>query len=413
MKIHIIGGGIIGWSTAWYLNQKGFEVTIIDKEKTSNGCSHGNSGIIVPSHFIPLAAPGVIAKGIKWMFDAKSPFYIKPRMNLELFQWLWQFYRSCTPERASKAMPALLEFNQLSKSLYHQFFDKEEFDFFLQDKGLMMFYKSSKAEKEEKELVEKAQELGLDAKILDNAQAQQLNPNVKIDVLGASYFPSDSHLDPNVFMTQIQERGLKSGIQQMSSCAIKGFQTKKGRIESLISTNGKVIPSDLIILAAGGWSAHLAKQLGIRLLLQGGKGYSITVDQHDNKPEMPVILNEAKVALTPLDNKLRIAGTLEIGGLREKINLKRMQGILESVPHYFPTLHPKMLPKEQIWHGFRPCTPDGLPYIGKHPKFNNLILATGHAMMGMSTGPATGLLVSEILQGKKTSMNIDLFDPAR
>lgn len=412
-RVHIIGGGVVGWSTAWYLNQAGFEVTIIEKEQQLNGCSHGNSGIIVPSHFIPLAAPGVIAKGIKWMFDAKSPFYIKPRMNLELVQWLWKFYRSCSADKVRQAMPVLLEFNQLSKSLYESLNEQAGFDFMLVKKGLMMLFKTAKAKEEEEQIVEKAVYLGLNASILSAEEVKKHHPRLEVDVMGGSYFPSDAHINPNQFMDQLRQAGIKAGITHLSGCTVKGFKTQKGKISHLVTGAGESIQLDQLVLAAGGWTAPLARQLGIKLLLQGGKGYSITIPEKEKLPGTPVIFTEAKVALTPLKDHLRIAGTMEIGGLNGAIHLKRMQGILESVPRYFPDLQPQMPPKERIWHGFRPCTPDGLPFIGKHPKYDNLVLATGHAMMGMSTGPATGLLVAEILQGEKTSMGIGLFDVVR
>ncbi len=413
MHVHVIGGGIIGWSTAWYLRKAGFEVTIIEKEARPEGCSYGNSGIIVPSHFIPLAAPGVIEKGLKWMFDAKSPFYIKPKISLELLQWLWRFYRSCREEKVKKVMPVLLEFNVLSKSLYQEIATEEGFDFFMEKKGLMMLFKTPSARKEEEMIVDKARQLGMDAHMVDATGLANFHPQMKLDVLGASYFPSDAHINPNQFMHQIRARGMETGIRQISNVAVRGFETHKGSVSSISTSDGKKLPVKEVVLAAGGWTAILARQLGIKLLLQGGKGYSITLQGPIPKPEMPVILTEAKVALTPLRDQLRIAGTMEIGGLKNEIHLKRMQGILESVPRYFPNLQPAMPAKDQIWHGFRPCSPDGLPFIGRHPRYHNLVLATGHAMMGMSTGPATGLLVSEILQGKKTSMGMELFDPVR
>ncbi len=413
MHIHVIGGGIVGWSTAWYLRKAGFEVTVLEKEARSEGCSYGNSGIIVPSHFIPLAAPGVIEKGLKWMFDAKSPFYIKPRMDLELLQWLWRFYWSCTADQVKRAMPVLLELNTLSKSLYEEIAKEEGFDFFIEKKGLMMLFKTSGAKKEEEMIVEKAGLLGMNAQMLDARQVSDFHPEMKLDVLGASYFPSDAHIHPNQFMQQIRARSLERGIQQLTNAAVQDFETQKGQVTTIITSDGRKHRVEQVVLAAGGWTAILARRLGIRLLLQGGKGYSITLNGQSAKPGMPVILTEAKVALTPLQDQLRIAGTLEIGGLDHKIHLKRMEGILESVPRYFTNLRPGMPPHEQIWHGFRPCTPDGLPFIGRHPKYQNLVLATGHAMMGMSTGPATGLLVSEMLQEKKTSMSIALFDPVR
>ncbi|HMO38583.1 MAG TPA: FAD-dependent oxidoreductase [Saprospiraceae bacterium] len=413
MNIHIIGGGVAGLCTAWYLRQAGFEVTVLDQGDLMDGCSHGNAGMIVPSHFIPMAAPGVITQGIRWMFNSKSPFYIKPRLNAELLQWLWQFYRSCTPENVREAMPVLRDFNNLSKKLYHNFAQTDGFDFDYEARGLLMLCKNPKTLHEEAEVAEKAHALGLEAKVLNASEVQQLEANIKLDVTGGVFYPGDAHLYSNKFMTQLKTALRNSGVVLLSHKKVNGFETTNGRINKILLANNEQLNVEHVVLAAGSWSAKVLKMLGIRLLMQDGKGYSITLEHPVIKPLYPTILLEARVAITPMGSDLRIGGTLEISNLSTKINPARLAGILESVPQYYPELKPAMPPLDTVWHGFRPCTPDGLPYIGRSEKFANLTYATGHAMMGMSLGPATGKLVTEMIQNQKPSIDVRLFRPER
>ncbi len=409
MKIHIIGGGVIGLCSAWYLAQEGHEVTVIDKTDLSDGTSHGNAGMVVPSHFVPLATPGVIAKGIRWMFDKRSPFFVKPRFNPELLQWIWQFYRSCTPEKVDRAIPILKELNQRSSDLYREFANNPAFDFDFESKGLLMLFKDKKTANEEMEVAEKAHELGMEARVLSSSQVQELETGVKVDVLGGVYYPEDTHLYPNTFMRQLikELRGL--GVKLETGKSVIDINTSKDRVEKLLLSNGQTIPVEHLVLAGGSWSARLLKKAGVKILLQDGKGYSMTYSSPVSRPLIPTILTEAKVAVTPMGNDLRIGGTLEISNLSKKIDKFRLEGILNSMPRYYPELTLPALDQKSVWQGYRPCTPDGLPYIGKSRKFKNLVVATGHAMMGMSMGPGTGKLVAQIMQDQQLGMEIDLF----
>jgi D-amino-acid dehydrogenase len=413
MKIHIIGGGIIGLCSAWYLAKEGNEVVVVDRSDLSDGASHGNAGMVVPSHFMPLATPGVIGKGIRWMFNKKSPFFIKPRLNMELAQWLWQFYRACAPEKVEKAIPSLKHLNAWSRDLYREFDGLPGFDFHFEEKGLLMLYKDPKVGKEEIEVAERAHDLGMEAQVLSAEAVQQLEPGIKLDVAGGVYYPGDAHLYPNTFIHQLVVQLKGSGVKFITGKAIENFRSVKGRIDQLLMSDDSAIDVENVILAAGSWSAKLLKKAGVKILLQDGKGYSVTYDNPGIKPSIPTILTEAKVAVTPMGNDLRVGGTLEISNFSEKTNKFRLQGVLDSMPAYYPELTSEMPKNEKIWYGYRPCTPDGLPYIGKSNKYENLTIATGHAMMGMSMGPGTGKLVSEIVQKKPLSMNVDLFKVGR
>lgn len=408
-SIHILGGGVIGLCSAWYLHREGLEVTVIDRGDLLDGTSHGNAGMIVPSHFIPMASPGVITQGLKWMFNPKSPFYIKPRLNRPLVQWLWQFYRSANHKHVKACMPVLQNFHEWSRELYRELASDTQLDFSFQQNGLLMLFRSSKQEKEELEMAEKANELGIKAEVLRGGQLSELEPEMDLDVRGGVYFPEDAHLYPNQFMGQMKQALEKQGVRFMTNTEVAKAKVCNGRVSKLILNNGEEIEVKELLVAAGAWTRTFLKSLGVRLPLQDGKGYSVTLSQPKVRPRIPTILSEAKVAITPMGADLRIGGTLELSGLSQNVNAKRLEGIKESIPKYYQNLELPAQAMKNVWQGYRPCSPDGMPYVGRVSGFLNLMVATGHGMMGMSLGPATGKVVSEIAMRRKTSLNTFLF----
>ncbi len=406
--MHIIGGGIIGLCSAWYLRQAGYDVTIIDKTDMQDGCSFGNAGIIVPSHSVPLASPGVIAEGIRWMFSASSPFFIKPRMDADLLRWLWQFYRSCSKEHVARATPILRDFHLLSKSLYKEFAQTTGFTFDLEERGSLMLYRTTKGEHEEKEGAEKAHALGLQVSLLSASQIAAMDPGMRCDVLGGVLYHDDAHLYPGKFVLNLQE-ALKAAGVKFETETVTRFLTMGDLITHVQYADGSSQRVNDIVLASGAWSAKLARSLGLQLLVQDGKGYSVTLKNPQARPAIPSILTESRVAVTPMGSDLRIGGTLEVSNFSTKINTKRVQAILDAMTRYYPDFPALDVASQNIWYGYRPVSADGVPYIGRTQKYRNLIVAVGHAMIGISLGPATGLLVSEIAQEKKTSLDLGIF----
>lgn len=411
--IHIIGGGIIGLTSAWYLMEEGYEVTIIDKGNLLDGTSHGNAGMIVPSHFIPMAAPGVISQGIKWMFDSKSPFYIKPRLDINLIKWLYKFYRSCSYSHVQKCMPILYQFNEWSKELYRKFSEDKRFSFCFEEKGLLMLYKTKHQQDDEIEMADTARNLGIQTEVLSSEALKSLEPNIDLDVKGGVYFSGDAHLYPNKFIAQLRSQLQSRGANFLTNTEVEDFDYNNGKISHLVLDDSSKIQVDEVVLSGGSWTSHLLKKVGIKILLQDGKGYSFTLKNAKLKPNIPTILTEAKVAVTPMGDDLRIGGTLELGGLSNKINEKRLEGIIASIPKYYPQLKLDRKDIKDVWIGYRPCTADGMPYIGRCKSLENLIIVTGHGMMGMSMGPATGKLVSELVEGAKTKIDLSLFGVER
>ncbi|HEY8954846.1 NAD(P)/FAD-dependent oxidoreductase [Chitinophaga sp.] len=412
MKAIVIGGGIIGLCTAYYLNESGWEVTVLDKGDFNNNCSYGNMGMIVPSHFVPLAAPGIISQGIRWMFSSKSPFYVKPSLNKQLIGWGLKFMKSATAKHVEASAKPLLDINLFSRSLYTSLAKQPGFDFGLERKGIIMYYKTEAVAEEEAHLAAQANTMGLDAAVLDKAALQALEPQLQLDVLGGVHYRCDGHLYPNDLMQQLIQYLQQQQVRFLPEREVTKIRTSGNKITEVI-TGQETHTADIFVLAAGSWSPAVARLAGMQLPMMPGKGYSVTLDAPAINLNIPAILCEARVALTPMGNRLRYGGTMEVAPVNDQVNMNRVAGIVDSVNRYFPDLPVQMPDKKQVWSGCRPCSPDGLPYIGYAPAYTNLLMGAGHAMMGLSLGPATGKLLAELADNRKTSIDIDAFSPAR
>ena len=410
-NIVIVGGGIIGMCSAYYLHKEGHNVTVIDQSNYNKGASYVNAGIITPSHIISLAAPGMINKGIKWMFSSTSPFSIKPRIDFDFIRWSWLFKKASNFQKVEESIPIIKDINLLSKELYEEIQNNNEFDFFYQDKGLLMYYQTEKAGEEEWKVGQRAIQEGLKVENLSKEEVQKLEPNVNLNVKGAVYYHSDAHMSPNEFMQQLKSYLEKVGVQFIANEEVIDFTVSNNTITSVTTKNQQFL-ADEFVIATGSWTQQLSKKLGINIPLQAGKGYRINVTQ-ETGISIPSILMEAKVAVTPMDGYTRFAGTMEIAGINEDINFKRVQTIAKASENYYQGLKISSDDIKNTQSGLRPCSPDGLPYIGKISSFKNVTVATGHAMMGWRLGPATGKLVSEIITDKKTSLNITPFNVER
>ena len=410
-SVIVIGGGIVGLSTAFYLRAEGHEVTLLDKGTITEGASFVNAGYLTPSHIVPLAAPGMISKGLKWMLNSSSPFYIKPRLDADLISWGWKFMRSCSKKHVQRSLAAIKEINELSKGLYHEMHASVDFDFHLEDRGVLMAFKTSKAEKSEYSVMLAAQDLGLDVSLLGLEEVNRLQPGIQMNIAGAYHYRCDAHSTPEVFMNQLKKNTLKSGVEIHTETTVKNFQVRGDLISTVVTDRGN-FEADEVVFAAGAWTEELLKPLKIVLSVQAGKGYRINVEARTGI-SLPCILMESKVGVSPMQGFTRFAGTMEIAGINHNIRENRVNAIAHAATQYYSGLEIDLNDRKQAKCGLRPLSPDGLPFIGRHSSCSNLVLATGHSMMGWSLGPATGKLVTEIISNKKLSMPIDKFSPER
>jgi D-amino-acid dehydrogenase len=391
----IIGGGVIGLCTALYCAQRGFRVTVAERNsERRDGCSYGNTGMVVPSHFVPLAAPGMVALALKWMWNPASPFYIKPRLSYDLMKWGLQFMQAANAEHVRRAAPLLCRLHMESRALYEQLAAGAN-DFHFEKRGVLVLCRTEHALEEEAALVEPARALGLHAEVLDRTGIEQVEPETRIDAIGAVRIAEDCNVEPRRLMEALQARCTAAGVEFRWNSGANAWRTAGGRIRGFGD-----LEADEFVLAAGSWSSALARDLGLRLPMQPGKGYSLTIERPRRSPRYCSVLSEARVSASPMNGALRFGGTMELAGLDESINPIRVSGIIAAVQRYYPDFGPQDFEGVQPWRGLRPVSPDGLPYVGRSAAAENLVVATGHAMMGVSLGPVTGKLVADALDGK-------------
>ncbi len=410
-KAIIVGGGIVGLSSAYYLKQSGWEVTVLDKGDFSDNCSYGNAGYVCPSHFVPLATPGIVLQGLKWMWNSKSPFYVEPRLNAALISWGLKFMRSATAKHVEDSAIPLRDIAFFSQQCYEEWAKIPDFDFAYEKKGLLEYFQTTEKEEHSHHAVEDAKKIGIEAELLSAAEVQAMEPNVQLNIRGALYFKGDAHLYPQKLMKGLMTLLKQMGVELISNEEVIRFERNGTQIKT-VYTKQQQYNTDLVVIATGSWSREVASMVGLNLPLMPGRGYSVTLEDSPFQLNYPAVLQEGRVAITPMDqNKIRFGGTMEITSTKTPPRMKRVAGILEAVERYLPEFKIPMPSLESVWYGYRPCSADGLPYIGRVK--GNVIVATGHAMVGLSLGPATGKLVAELANEQTTSVNINPYNPER
>lgn len=411
-SVIVVGGGIVGLSTAYFLQKAGHQVTVLDKSDMNSGASFVNAGYLTPSHIVSLASPGMITQGLKYMFNSSSPFYMKPRLDPDFIRWAWYFKKSATQTKVERSMSVIRDINLLSRELYEGIQASGDLgDFQIGNQGLMMVYQTEKARDHEMEVVEKAAKMGLVGKPLSKSDLKKIEPHVDFNAEGAILWECDRHTTPPLIMKRMVEYLEKSGVDIHKNEGVTDVSLSDGKVTG-ITTPKASYKADEVVFAAGSWTSELSKKLSLKLPLQAGKGYRINVEEPTNIT-MPAILMEKKIAVTPMEGFTRFAGTMEFSGINHTIRKERVEAIAKGVEGYYNGLQIPEEAKNNAKCGLRPVSPDGLPYIGKPKNIHNLTIATGHAMMGWSMGPATGKLVTELISGHKLSMDISPFATER
>ena len=285
-------------------------------------------------------------------------------------------------------------------------------DLGLVTRGLLMLCKESHTLDEEAQTATQALALGIPAEVLDARSVAALDPGVTMDVAGGVLFPRDCHLSPEKLMQGLKERCKGLGVRFLWNTEVHGWHKESGAVRAVTTSAGD-LEGDEFVLAAGSWSPRASAGLGLRLPMQAGKGYSLTLPAPRQLPTLCSIFTEARVAVTPMGGSLRFGGTMEIAGLNERINNRRVKGIIKAVPRYFPAFTPDDFAEVTPWSGLRPCSPDGMPYLGRTGAAKNLVVATGHAMMGISLGPVSGQIVADLITGESPAFDLTLLSPDR
>ena len=367
--------------------------------------AHANCGLLVPSDATPLAAPGVLGQGLRWMLDSSSPFYIAPRPSPALARWLWLFLAACSAERAKAAAPVLRALHVASARLHDELAtDHGGERWHFHHGGELQIYETAAGLTEAAQEVEAARALGALADEITPTEARRLFPSLQCDLAGAFLFPEDGHLDPMRFTRAVAELAEAAGATVVTGAEALSLEPAPEGVR-VLSTRG-AFAAGQAVLAAGAWTPFLTRGLGLLLPIEPAKGYSVDVDRPADFPEMPLYLGDAHVVLTPLEDVVRLGSTLELSGWDMRVRPRRV-AYLRAIG--LPTDGPV----RQLWRGPRPVTPDGLPVIGRVPGRERVILATGHCMLGLSLGPVTGRLVAELAAGSSPSIDLTPLSPAR
>ncbi|MBI2878486.1 MAG: FAD-dependent oxidoreductase [Candidatus Rokubacteria bacterium] len=404
----VIGGGAIGVASAHYLEGTGWEVTLLDRGEIGRGCSYGNSCLIVPSHSHPIPGPGVLGQALRWMLRRDSPFYVRPRLDPGLLRWAWQFRGFCRPEAAARGFEALLALSRASLPLFEELARTPGIDFFYQRKGLLHVYLSDRGAagaRHEQEVLERA---GFRVRLLSGPETLEFEPALSPRVRGGLYIEGEAHGHAFGYVRALAAHVEKRGARVLPHRAVSRIVVERGRVDRVVTASPvEELPADLVVLAAGAWTPELAASLGIRIPLQPAKGYSCTIDDFPGSPRVPILIQERRVIVTPLGDRLRFGGTLELAGYDLAIDETRYRAVVRAGREVLRT--PFELGNAEAWCGRRPVTPDGLPIIARAPGVEGLIVATGHAMLGFTQSPITGKLVAELANGQAPSVPLTPF----
>jgi D-amino-acid dehydrogenase len=391
----IVGGGIIGTLCGWYLTEAGHRVTIVDRGAFGAACSKSNCGYVSPSHVLPLTAPGVIWKSLKSMTSGDSPFYVKPTLNLQRLGWFFKFARRCNERDMLEAAGVLHELLQTSKQLYEDLIEGEGLECEWRKDGLLFVYKSVHEFEEYAKVNQMTSErFGVSAKPLDAAELVKFEPALREGLGGAWFFDCDAHLRPDRLLAALRAKLETRGATFLENTEVKELISEGSHVRGVRTTTGEII-GDRFVVATGAWTPFLNQQLGLKIPIQPGKGYSLTMPRPQNCPRLPMIFEEHRVAITPMDSGYRIGSTMEFVGYDDSINERRLNLLKRSAEIYLR--EPYTEPIEERWFGWRPMTWDSKPLIDRVPKFSNVWLAAGHNMLGLSLGAVTGKMITQLI----------------
>ena len=403
----VVGGGGIGVASAYYLSQSGWDVTLVDKGKLGHGCSYGNAGLIVPSHSDPIPGPGVIAQALRWMLRGDSPFYIRPRLDAKLAHFFWQFRRYCNAQKAQHGFRALLGLSNQSLELYEELKRAGDADFFFERRGVIEVALTDSGLDHMRHTHDVLESEGFETTFLTRDAALDREPALSPAIRGGLFIEGEAHGFNYGYVSSLAATLEKRGATIVTDRAVSSLIHDSDRVMKAVELDGgDRLDADLVVLASGARSSSIAP-LGVNIPLQPAKGYSCTIDSFEGSPSIPVLVKERRIIVTPLDSRLRFAGTLELTGFDESINRPRYDAVRRAGQEVLRTEPP--MNNEAAWSGLRPVTPDGLPIIDWAKPYRGLLVATGHAMLGFTQSPITGKLIAQLAAGDEPTVSLEPF----
>ena len=408
-EVLVIGGGVIGMCTAYYLARSGASVAVLEEHQAGGpmASSYGNIGLLVPSHSTPVAEPQVISRGLRWLLNPESPLYIRPRWDADLVRWLLRFWAACTAARCAAAEPIVYRWQRASLDLYAELAAELPPEVNYERKGGLFLYLEERAWEQAVVGVRAEQEAGIDAAVVEPEQLRALVPGLQPGVVGAVHYRQDGRIIPDAFVRAMAAAAARHGAEVHEQATVFALERSGATVRAVHTSRGTLRPRT-VVLATGFLSPSLGRDVGLRIPVQPAKGYSVTVRRPATCPEIPVHFHAERVVVTPFGpDRMRIGGTLELAGNDRSVSPRRVAAIRRAVPRYLAGM--EELETVEIWRGMRPLSADSLPILGRPRGLDNLLLATGHGMIGVSMGPISGKVVAELALGQEPSLEMDLF----
>jgi D-amino-acid dehydrogenase len=404
----VIGGGVIGVAAAYFLAKRGAQVTLLEQnDELCAGSSRGNAGQVTPGH-LPLPQPGTLSRNLRWLLNPRSPLYVAPRIDFALLRWLWRFHKACNERHLRMATEVLCGLGAASAEIFEQL--ATILDVRYQYLGRLEVCRGERSFQAVRKEAVMLREFGFDHRVLRGDEVNQFEPAIEGPVAGAIYFPDSGYCNPQTFTLQLADAARRFGATIRTHATVTDLRVDNGRL-SRITTSEEEIAPDAAIVACGSWSPQLVRWLGIHLPVQPGKGYHLDVDQPQRCPQIPAVLMEERIFASPIDDFLRLAGTMEFSGFNLVARPKRLEMLAIGAARYFPEV-PQLAVRSR-WCHLRPMTPDGLPVIGRLPRVTNVWMGTGHGMLGFTQGPVTGKLLAEGTLGDEPSIDLSAVRPDR
>lgn len=410
-RVVVVGGGVIGTACAHFLSEAGWRVTILDRGAFGAGASHGNCGLVCPSHVLPLAEPGAVAATVKALLRPNSPFSIRLRLDPALLGWMLRFARRCNTRDMRQAAQGIQPLLTHSLRLYEQLFEQETLDCEWERRGLLYAYRSAAALEGYAATEALLREsFGLPGERLGPTELQQREPALQPTLAGGWYYEEDAHLRPDRLMSSWRQLLESRGVAICEHTPFVDFMPREGPVRGIVTAQGE-LPADACVVAAGALTPMLSGQLGVRVPIQPGKGYSLTMTRPGCCPTIPLIFPETRVAVTPFASGFRLGSTMEFAGYDARVDPRRIQLLRDGASPFLR--EPFGVEVEEEWAGWRPMTYDSLPIIDRTPSRANVVIAAGHNMLGLSMAPATGRLVADLLTDRKPAIDPHPYRVAR
>ncbi len=403
----VIGGGVIGVSAAYYLAQAGQRVTLLEQNEICSGSSQGNAGQITPGH-MPLNHPGMIWRNLGLMLKPSSPLYIPLRFDWGLMRWLWKFNQACAPGKVREATELLAALGHASFELFEQL--KDQLDFGYHCPGRLEVCRQESTLRSVEHEAKMLEEFGYTWQHVSADEVRELEPAVTTPVFGGIKFNESAFCNPATFVIQLGEAAAAAGVTMREHAAVDRIEAN-GTGPVRLTLGDEVIEADHAVVAGGAWTPQLAKQLGLRLPIQPGKGYHLDIDSPPTKINASTLFVEERVFVTPIDDFLRLAGTMELSGFNLRQLPARIKQLSVGAGKYIEGIEEAKV--RSRWCHLRPMAPDGIPVIGPTPQSDKVWIASGHGMLGLTQGPITGKLVAEGITTGETSMDIRPLRPER